>query len=102
MNMQTTPETEVSAGMTEDQAAEEMLKRWGNEEESPEPEAEEQAEEEQPQGDADSEEESEDEGEESDEVEIDVGGEKFKLPNLPIEDKTGREFNSANTIQPKG
>lgn len=80
MNMQTTPETEVSAGMTEDQAAEEMLKRWGNEEEPAEPEAEEQAEDEQPQGDADPEAESQDEGEESDEVEIDVGGEKFKLP----------------------
>ncbi len=85
MNMQTTPETEVSTGMTEDQAAEEMLKRWGDKEESPEPEAEEEAEEEQPQGDADSEDEPEEDGEESDEVEIDVGGEKFKLPNLPIE-----------------
>lgn len=85
MNMQTTPETEVSAGITEDQAAEEMLKRWGTEEESPEPEAKEEAEEEQPQGDADAKDESTDDGEESDEVEIDVGGEKFKLPNLPIE-----------------
>lgn len=85
MNMQTTPETEVSAGMTEDQAAEEMLKRWGTEEESPEPEANDETEAEQPQGDAEAEEEPEEESPESDEVEIDVGGEKFKLPNLPIE-----------------
>ena len=80
MNMQTTPETEVSTSMTEDQAAEEMLKRWGTEEEPPAPEAEEEAEEEQPQGDAEPEDEPEEQGPESDEVEIDVGGEKFKLP----------------------
>lgn len=85
MNMQTTPETEVSTSMTEDQAAEEMLKRWGEKEESPEPEAEEETEAEQPKGDADAEDEPEEESAESDEVEIDVGGEKFKLPNLPIE-----------------
>lgn len=87
MNMQTTPETEVSTSMTEDQAAEEMLKRWGVPEgdEPPESEAEEEAEAEQPKGDAEAEEEPEEEAPESDEVEIDVGGEKFKLPNMPIE-----------------
>lgn len=85
MNLQTTPETEVSTSITEEQAAEEMLKRWGEKEESPEPEAEEEAEAEQPQGDADAEDEPEEESPQSDDVEIDVGGEKFKLPNLPIE-----------------
>jgi hypothetical protein len=85
MNMQTTPETEVSTSMTEDQAAEEMLKRWAKDDEPAAPEAEEEAEAEQPQGDADAEDEPEEEGAESDDVEIDVGGEKFKLPNMPIE-----------------
>lgn len=81
--MQTTPEMEVSeTGISEDQAAQEMLKRWGSADESPEPEDEEETSEqpEQSQDDAPEESEESDEGSESDDVEIDVGGEKFKLP----------------------
>ena len=81
--MQTTPAMEVSeTGISEDQAAQEMLKRWGSDDESPEPEDEEETSEqpEQSQDDAPEESEESDEGSESDDVEIDVGGEKFKLP----------------------
>ena len=81
--MQTTPAMEVSeTGISEDQAAQEMLKRWGSDDESPEPEDEDETSEqpEQSQDDAPEESEESDEGSESDDVEIDVGGEKFKLP----------------------
>ena len=77
---------EVNQGMTEDSAAEALLKRWGA---GPDAEEESQAtEQEQPEGDAteqaETQEESEGEADESEaqseEVEIDVAGEKFKLP----------------------
>jgi hypothetical protein len=76
------PDGEVATGMTEDQAASELLKKWGaSEEESPEAETTEGQPEAQEQSDATEEQETtEDEAEESGEVEIDVAGEKFKLP----------------------
>ena len=74
---ETTPATEVE--YTEDSAAAELLKRWG-EEESPEPEETEEIEAEQEQSDADADDEPESEESESESVEIDVAGEKFKLP----------------------
>lgn len=94
MEQQTTPETEVSNSLTEDQAAAEMLKRWGATEadeageQSPEPEEPQaNAEPEQSeQDDAQGEEEGgEEEGEESGDIEIDVGGEKFKAPKAAAE-----------------
>lgn len=87
MEESTTPETEVTS-LTEDQAVQEMLGRWGKKEKS-EPELKEQgaAEEdqeepklEQPQGDAAAEEETEAEEVADSEIEIDVAGEKFKVP----------------------
>jgi hypothetical protein len=85
-NESTTPGTEV-VGLTEDQAVQEMLGRWGKKEKS-EPEPKEQATEEdqeqptleQPQGDATAEEEPETEEVADSDVEIDVAGEKFKVP----------------------
>lgn len=86
MSESTTPAPqEVNAGMTEESAASELLKRWGA---SPDAEEEPQAtEQEQPQGDVQEQEETvEAEGEQeeaeaqSEEIEIDVAGEKFKLP----------------------
>lgn len=80
-----TPATEVQ-GLTEEQATQELLKRWTAKEEKPQAEAseestEEESTEEQPQGDATPEEETpEEEAPEEGEVEIDVAGEKFKLP----------------------
>lgn len=78
------PQGEVAQGITEDQAASEMLKRWGVDEKeaSPEPEKPEtELEDDQPQGDDPSEEAEESETEpESGEIEIDVAGEKFRLP----------------------
>lgn len=81
----TTPETqEVATGITEDQAAQQMLARWATPndkaepteaETSEEPEAE-QAEE----ATADADGETQAEADESDDIEIDVGGEKFKVP----------------------
>ena len=54
----TTPDNlEVQGGITEDQAASEMLKRWGasdDKEKSPAPEPEDESTEEQPTGDAES------------------------------------------------
>lgn len=82
----TTPATEVNQAITEEGAAQELLKRWGA---GPDAEEENQATaQEQPEGDAteqaESEEETEGEDDEpeaqSEEVEIDVAGEKFKLP----------------------
>lgn len=74
----TTPATKVE--YTEDSAAAELLKRWG-EEESPEPEESDEPEAEQAQpADAQAEDESEPEESESESVEIDVAGEKFQLP----------------------
>lgn len=85
----TTPDIqEVQGGITEDQAASEMLKRWGasdDKEKSPEPEPEEESTEEQPTGDAESDDEPAETEAESDDVEIDVGGEKFKLPPAQAE-----------------
>lgn len=81
----TTPETqEVSQGITEDQAASELLSRWSTPsdtaetteaEASEEPQAE-QADE----ATADAEGETQAEADGSDDIEIDVGGEKFKVP----------------------
>lgn len=85
MDETTTPQAgEVATSMTEDQAASELLKRWGAKEES-EASSEAETTEEQPeaqeQSDATEETETtEEEAEESGEVEIDVAGEKFKLP----------------------
>jgi hypothetical protein len=86
---QTTPETEVSQGITEEQAMQELLGKWGATEQE-EPEAEEaesqesteETEAEQPEGDAEQEAEAEqtEEAEDASEVEIDVAGEKFKVP----------------------
>lgn len=77
------PDGEVATGITEDQAASELLKKWGVDEESASPEGE--AEEEAPVAEAeeatsDADDETEDEPDESGDVEIDVAGEKFKLP----------------------
>lgn len=78
-----TPATEVQ-GLTEEQATQELLKRWTAKEkpEASEEEATEETQDEQPQGDATPEEEpeAESEPEETGEIEIDVAGEKFKLP----------------------
>lgn len=80
---ETTPETEVTQGMTEDAAASELLKRWGEPRETdsaPELAESEQTDE----VDAAEEDEPGDDDSQSDDsstgVEIDVGGEKFKLP----------------------
>lgn len=81
---QTTPETEVSQGITEEQAMQQLLGKWGAEptEEQPTEEAEEevpteQAEEATAEEGTETEEAEEVEG---GEVEIDVAGEKFKAP----------------------
>lgn len=79
--------------MTEEQAAQSLLKKWGFDddkeptepESTEEPEAEE-SEEDTPDAEEEAEpEESEDEGEENDDVELDVSGEKFKLPKAASE-----------------
>lgn len=89
MSEVTTPAPqEVNQGISEDQAATELLKRWGvgdtpETEEEPEAQADEQ-----PQGDvqeqeteAQAEEGEQEEAEaQSEEIEIDVAGEKFKVP----------------------
>lgn len=83
MLTETTPETEVQQGMTEDAAASELLKRWGAPREE---EAEAEAPAEQPEeGDAQAADDAEDESPQSDDstaesLEIDVGGEKFSVP----------------------
>ena len=82
---QTTPEGEVSNGITEDQAVAQILGRWGvTDEPKAEPaqeEPQEEAQAEQPeQGDAPVSEEPSEEPEQEDEAEIDVAGEKFKVP----------------------
>lgn len=79
-----TPQTEVQ-GLTEQQATEELLKRWTSKEEASEEETTGEPEEEQPQGDATPEEEPEEEPDPEGEVEIDVAGEKFKLPKAVTE-----------------
>jgi hypothetical protein len=83
MDETTTPQAEVSTGMTEDQAASELLKKWGATEEEASPEGE--PEEEAPVAEAEeatpeTDDETEEEPDESGEIEIDVAGEKFKLP----------------------
>ena len=82
---QTTPEGEVSNGITEDQAVAQILGRWGvTDEPKAEPaqeEPQEEAQAEQPvEGDAPVSEEPSEEPEQEDEAEIDVAGEKFKVP----------------------
>lgn len=86
MNDDHASQGEVATGMTEDQAASELLKRWAAKDEKPEPstEGEQPAEPETPEApeattDA-PEEETEAKPEESGDIEIDVAGEKFKLP----------------------
>jgi len=75
-----TPETAVQ-GLTEQQATDELLKRWSPKEPAEKGEAEPEATEEveQPEGDAETTEEATEEAEPG-EVEIDVAGEKFKFP----------------------
>lgn len=84
MDETTTPQGEVATGMTEDQAASELLKKWGATEQSdasPESEDTQDEIEDQPEGDGSEVEEGEEyDEEESGEVEIDVAGEKFKVP----------------------
>jgi colicin import membrane protein len=82
---QTTPETEVATGITEDQAVQELLGKWASKE-TPEPEAKAEEPEEEPQesqpeeGTDEPVEETEEEATEGGEIEIDVAGEKFKVP----------------------
>lgn len=76
-------EAEVATGITEDQAASELLKQWGVGEQETSPESEEADEsDDAPAEEAteQTEEEAEESEAESGEVEIDVAGEKFKLP----------------------
>lgn len=81
---ETTPQSgEVqSPGITEDQAASELLKRWGAAEQTPteEQQTEETEQTEADEASPDAEETEETPPEESEEVEIDVAGEKYKLP----------------------
>lgn len=80
----TTPEQqEVSQGITEDQAASQLLAKWATPDDEAQPaeaETTEESDAEQPTGDAQADDESEADAEESDDIEIDVGGEKFKVP----------------------
>jgi hypothetical protein len=84
MSETTTPQGEVATGITEDQAASELLKKWGATEESDASTESEDAQDEiedQPEGDgAEVEASEESDEEESGDVEIDVAGEKFKVP----------------------
>jgi hypothetical protein len=81
LDQETTPATEVANGITEEQAASELLKKWGVDETSTQAEPEEEGEtEEAVEATAEVEDEPEEEAEESGEIEIDVAGEKFKLP----------------------
>lgn len=76
-------ETSTEAqGLTEREAVDQLLSKWGAEDKGEQKEeAEEQAEVEQPEGDAETEAEAEDKPDaEEGEIEIDVAGEKFKLP----------------------
>lgn len=83
MTQETTPQyAEVNAGISEEQAASEILKKMGVGNEPP-PEDEPEADPPDPEADEaspDAEEDPEAEPEESEEVEIDVAGEKFKVP----------------------
>lgn len=87
MTQETTPQVgEVEAGYSEDQAASELLKRWGAPQESEEETTEDTETTEQTEEvDAQAEEVTEDEPEEGDDIEIDVAGEKFKLPTVLAE-----------------
>jgi hypothetical protein len=84
MTQETTPAPqEVEAGLSEADAASELLKRWGATEQTPteEPESTEEPEQmEAEEAKPEAEEEAEEQPEESEEVEIDVAGEKYKLP----------------------
>lgn len=86
MTQETTPvEPEVNEGYSEEEAAQELLKKWGAKPQE-EAEAEEETQQEQTEEvDAQAEEDTEEEAESSDEVEIDVAGEKFKLPTVLAE-----------------
>lgn len=86
MDEQTTPETEVSNGLTEDQAVQEMLGRWGKKTEQTEAEETPQEEEtQQAQATAGETESQEESAEDDGEIEIDVAGEKFKIPKAVAE-----------------
>jgi hypothetical protein len=77
-----TPQEEVQ-GLTEEQATQELLKRWVKEPEKAPASADvtdEEAEVKEPEGDPETEEEPEETEPEEGEVEIDVAGEKFRLP----------------------
>jgi hypothetical protein len=69
---------EIPESLTEQQATDELLKRWTSKNEGPEAESDEPEEEPQPQGDEEPTEEPEEATPED--VEIDVGGAKFKAP----------------------
>ena len=81
MDQETGTQATETQGLTEQQATEELLKRWAPKEEEPEAEVEteETSEVEQPEGDADTSEETEAEAAPAD-IEIDIAGEKIKLP----------------------
>jgi hypothetical protein len=85
------PAGEVATGITEEQAASELLKRWGAKEDapqgqsddaSPDPDGAQGSADDQPQGDSQSDDQPSDkpDGDESGDIEIDVAGEKFKVP----------------------
>ena len=82
MDQETTPSGEVATGITEDQAASELLKQWGvGDEPSPDEDEPKEPTDEQADEATDSEEGNEEDADsESGEIEIDVAGEKFKLP----------------------
>lgn len=82
MNEQTAPETEVSQGITEEQAMQQLLGKWTSKEEPAEPAEEPQEEPSEPQAEeaAAVDEEQPAETEADAEIEIDVRGKKFKAP----------------------
>lgn len=88
MTQETTPaQQEVQAGMTDEQAASELLKRWGGTEQTP-PEEDQPEEAEQTEADQvkpEAEDDAEEVTEESEEIEIDVAGEKIKVPAAAAE-----------------
>lgn len=85
MNEQTTPETEVSQGITEEQAMQQLLGKWTKAEPEAETPAEEPEAEQTEEVDAPVEEASAEEPAEDGEIEIDVAGEKFKVPTSQSE-----------------
>lgn len=88
MSEATTPAApEVQQGISEDQAASELLKRWGASEDTPpvEETTEEAEESDGQEATTETTEEAEEEPQASEEVEIDVAGEKIKLPAVAAE-----------------